>query len=164
VGSLTTGNVTHSDLSRTNEGWHLIGNPYTSAIEWNNNSDWVFTNIGTVPNIWGEASGTYVTPADGDPIPATNGFFVQVASGFGGNNKIKIPASARIHSTQNNYKKAAGNRENYTLRMKVTTTANTFYNEIRVGFKDDATQEWDLMYDAHKLFTRDVFQCKIMGI
>ncbi len=149
IGALTTADFTLTNLSKDNEGWHLIGNPFASAIEWNNNGDWVFTNVGNVPALWDESGATYLNPAVGDPVPSTNAFFVQVSDAT---NTLTIPASARMHDAQNNYKKSTVNNGDYTLRMKVSTTANTFYNKIRVAFAEGATNEWDMQYDARKLF------------
>jgi hypothetical protein len=151
TGTLTTEDVTYSDLSRDNDGWHLLGNPYSSAIEWNNNDDWYFSHIGETPSVWDEENGTYHNPAKGDPIPATNGFFVQVEAGYGGNDTITIPASARVHNSTNNYKSHQGVQP-YTLKLKVTTTSNDYSNQIRIAFNEEATEQWDLKYDCHKMY------------
>jgi hypothetical protein len=133
-------------------GWHLIGNGYTSALEWDNCTGWTFYNWGHIANVWDESAGTYVALNAGDCIPSTNGFFLQVASGASGNNELTIPPAARAHDATNNYKNNLVNNQKYTLVLKVSTTANTFSNTIRVGFKEDATEQWDMKYDSHKLY------------
>ncbi len=151
TGTLSSADITYTNMSYTTssgrKGFHLLGNPYSSAILWNNGG-WTFTNVGTVCSVWDESGGSYVNPANGDPIPSTNGFFVEVS---GGTNTLTIPASSRSHNTANNYKSTSSNQSN-TLSIKVTSNANTLFNKIRIGFNAEATPEWDLKYDAHKLF------------
>ncbi len=155
-----TGTINNSDVTFTNlsyntskgNGWHLLGNPYPSAILWNNNSDWTFTNVGSVCSVWDENGGSYVSPANGDPIPSTNGFFVQVDNAT---NTLKIPASARSHNSHANYK-SSGSKSSNTLNVKVLSIDNGKYNLIRVAFNSEATEAWDIKYDAHKLYGMDI--------
>ncbi len=148
TGTLTASDITYSNLSYTTgsgrQGFHLLGNPYSSAILWNNGG-WTFTNVGTVCSVWDESSGTYINPSNGDPIPATNGFFVEVTDA---SNTLTIPASARSHNSNANYKNSTKN----LLIAKITNDVNTYNNTIKVGFKEDASVQWDQKYDAHKLY------------
>ena len=147
IGSLTAVDQSYSNMSYTPassfKGYHLIGNPFTAAILWDNGG-WTFTNVGHICAVWDEEGGNYIYPSAGDPIPSTNGFFVEVSSGT---NTLTIPSSARSHNLQNNYK----NTELNLLKMKVTSNVNSYYNIIKVRFKPDATEQWDALYDAHKM-------------
>ncbi len=152
-----TGELTNLDFDFTNlpytpskgDGWNLMGNPYPSAILWDATSpDWALVNIGGVAQVWDEAAGNYSLINNGDAIPSTNGFFVQAADAT---NSMTIPASARVHHTQNNYKSSSDAEKSEVLLIKVTNDENTFYDLSRVGFKAEATEAWDMAFDARKL-------------
>jgi len=60
-GLMTNWDSPFSNLSVTTgkgEGWHFMGNPYPSAIEWGT-TDWALTNIGGIAQIWNDATGNY---------------------------------------------------------------------------------------------------------
>jgi hypothetical protein len=103
------------------------------------------------PQVRVESSGNYLPVSTyNDTIPASNGFFVQVSSAT---NKLKIPKSARAHSVkQSNFKNVAGNKNDNALVIKVTNDGNSFYDINKIGFKEDATEAWDVRYDSHKLW------------
>ncbi|NOX85509.1 MAG: T9SS type A sorting domain-containing protein, partial [Chlorobi bacterium] len=149
TGTLNVSDITVSGLTMDGDGWHILGNPFPSALEWNN-GDWTLNNIGGVAKKYDEASGNYLDLAAGAVVPSTNGFFVQATSGGAG---VTIPKSARVHnSTVNNFKKGAVNTLKETLTLKVTNDENTYYDLTRIGFKFEATEEWDPAFDSHKLF------------
>jgi len=154
VGELTGWDFGFTNLPYTpsaGKGWNLLGNPYPSAIEWDATSgDWALSNIGGVAEIWDEAAGNYALINNGDVIPSTNGFFVQATDAT---NTITIPAAARVHNTHNNYKSGQIEEvKDETLVIKVTNDENSFYDISRIGFKPEATEAWDIDFDAHKLF------------
>ena len=154
VGQLTGWDYYIENLTYTafeGNGWHLLGNPYPSAIEWNT-PDWALTHIGDIAEIWDESAGNYALINAGDVIPSTNGFFVQVeSSAYHGDNSLNIPASARVHNTTNNYKNVVNDEMQETLVIKSTNDENTYFDVNRIGFMADATMEWDIEFDAHKL-------------
>lgn len=154
TGMLTGDNFDVQNLPYTSfegNGWNFLGNPYPSAIEWNT-SDWALTHIGNVAEIWDEGAGNYAMINPGDPIPSTNGFFVQVESSvYNGDNSLTIPAAARVHNTTNNYKSSNAVEMDETLVLKVTNDENSYYDVNRIGFKPEATEAWDIAFDAHKL-------------
>ena len=142
--------VMSSSLNTTKgNGWHLFGNAYSSALEWNNCSGWMLYNIGNIASVWDEGTGTYKTISKGDIIPSTTGFFLQVADA---SNELTIRPCGRVHNSHNNYKSGNAKNPKYTLDMKVTTTVNSFSNTTRVAFNPNATQQWDMKYDSHKLY------------
>lgn len=150
VGALNSGDFTMSGLTKGNWGFNLLGNPYASALIWNS-ADWTLTNVGANAQIWEEANANYAVIAPDGFIPSTNGFFVEVATAAGGS--VIIPASARTHNATNNYKNTVASDNNQeTLDLKVTNDANMYFDLCRIGFKADATEAWDMAYDAHKLF------------
>ncbi|MCF6170257.1 MAG: lamin tail domain-containing protein [Bacteroidales bacterium] len=150
VGTLNTADVAWSALSFVADGWHLLGNPFPSAITWNSPSaDWSLTNIGAVAKIWNEPAGNYSDISAGGIIPSTNGYFVQVSNATNG---LTIPASARVHNSANNYKSSRVETEDETLIIRITNDENTYYDVNRVGFRAEASEAWDIAFDSHKLF------------
>lgn len=148
TGSINTSDVSFSNLSvGDGSGWHLLGNPFASALKWKN-GDWLMTNIGGVAKIWNETAGNYTDISANGYIPSTNGFFVQAANAA---NEITIPASARFHNSQNNYKIGHADTLNETLIVVVTNDQNAYYDKSIIGFRDVATEEWDLEFDSRKL-------------
>ena len=154
IGELTGWDFGFTNLPYTpsaGKGWNFMGNPYPSAIEWDaTSSDWALSNIGGVAEIWDESAGNYALINNGDVIPSTNGFFVQATNAT---NSMTIPAAARVHNTHNNYKSGQIEEgKDETLIVKVTNDENSFYDISRIGFKPEATEAWDIDFDAHKLF------------
>lgn len=147
-GTLNTSDVAVSNLTLGGDGWHLLGNPFASAIEWNN-GDWALTNVSGTAQIWEESNNSYTVLNANYKIPSTNGFFVEVSSAT---NSLTIPASARVHSSFNNYKNGNADGMPETLELTITNNENSYYDLSRIGFKDDATLAWDIAFDAHKLF------------
>lgn len=148
IGTLNTSDVSFSNLSvGDGSGWHLLGNPFSSALQWKN-GDWSMTNIGGVAKIWNESSGNYTDIPANEYIPSTNGFFVQAANAT---NAITIPSSACVHDSQNNYKGGLLDTLSETLIVVVSNDQNTYYDISTVGFKDVATEDWDVEFDSRKL-------------
>jgi len=106
AGTLETATVpvnglTHSSMGEY-AGWHLLGNPFASAIDWSK-GDWQRTNIIGGPKIWDEPNASY-TPVI-DIIPAMSGFMVHTS----GNGSLTIPPTARVHHPAGWYKSPAKN-------------------------------------------------------
>jgi hypothetical protein len=154
-----TGTVNTSDISFSNlslnaddgDGWHLLGNPYPSALTWNDGAgNWNLNNVGGVAKVWDGTNGNYSDVSSGDIIPSTNGFFVQVTSGTNG---LTIPAADRVHDATNNFKNTSAANLKESLQFKVTNDANGYCDVATLGFKADATEDWDIAFDSHKLFS-----------
>jgi len=133
-----------------NDGWNLVGNPYTSALDWEN-AAWVKTNLeggiyfydGTNYQTY---NGGYGVPATATQyIPAMQGFFVK-ATATG--SALTIPKASQVHNGQQYYKE---NREVVdALRLKMTR--NGYSDETLIRFSEDATAGFDADMDAYKLF------------
>lgn len=96
VVSINTSDVAISNLANTTgsayPGWHLLGNPFSSALQYDNT--WTKSNIDAIIQVWNSQTGSYKTSTDvGGIIPAMNGFMVHTS----GNGSITIPASKRVH-------------------------------------------------------------------
>jgi hypothetical protein len=149
VGKLNVADVSVSGLGITssseNKSWHLLGNPYSSALTWDASTAWNLTNIAGVAKIWNEANQSYtdLTSSPATTIPATNGFMVQVSSGTG---SLTIPAAKRVHSAQAFYKSAVSG---FTLTAISHTAGNA--QEAKIIVNPESTVGYDLMFDSEFL-------------
>lgn len=149
TGSLNVNSVQISDLTctptSTAKGWHLLGNPFSSAISWNTGTWNKSASIGGEPQLWDETSASYVTLTDGI-IPAHNGFMVYTSENGG---SLTIPADARLHSTQNWYKSGNEDADQIVLMVR-DLTGNTAQQTV-IRFLPEASEGFDLEYDSYFL-------------
>ncbi|MFH1121320.1 MAG: T9SS type A sorting domain-containing protein [Bacteroidota bacterium] len=148
AGTLNVSSVSFSNLSKTGSsyyiGYHLLGNPFASALKWND-GNWALSNIGGVASVWNETAQNYTSLSNpNDIIPANQGFFVQVSDA---SNNITIPSSARMHNSTPFYKQTPAN----FLKLRITNSENETFDETIVRFIDDATINYDPDYDGHKM-------------
>lgn len=147
-GVLNTGSVTMTGLENTSNstfsGFHLAGNPFASAIDWNAGS-WVKTNIPpSSMYLWSSSEGSYKTLVQtGGLIPAMHGFMIYTR----GDGTLTIPADARVHSTAPLLKGAADDFILLTARDMEGQTAQS--SIIRLDSR--ATGGFDEDFDAHFL-------------
>jgi M6 family metalloprotease-like protein len=149
TGKLNVADVSVSGLTitgaGTNRSWHLLGNPFASALSWDGFSDWNLNNIAGVAKIWDEINQSYtdLSSSPASIIPATNGFMVQVISGTG---SLALPKARRVSSPLPFYKNTF---EGITLKAVNLTEGNA--QESRIIVNPAATPEFDLMYDGEFL-------------
>jgi hypothetical protein len=129
-------------------GWHLLGNPYPSALRWNQTS-WGLTNIDGIAKIWDESSASYTDIAAGGTIPQTQGFMIHVNNTTGGS--LVIDATDRIHSATNWYKTEAADNSENTLKLTAYETENNTAQESIIRINANATEEFDTDFDSHFL-------------
>jgi hypothetical protein len=143
--------------------YNLLGNPFPSAIDWNATG---FTGrdalLGTNAPIWvwNGSTGTYGAYSNGvggtngvtNVIAPHQGFFVHsVAAG-----SFTIPTAAKVHPGSQNFLKSTTTD---LLRLKVSTSANTYSDEMIVNFDNNATTndgvaKWfSLLSDAPSLYS-----------
>ena len=147
TGELNVANVNITGLpitgsTGTNRSWHLLGNPFSSALTWSDS--WTKTNIAGTAKIWKEINQSYSDLASsGAAIPATNGFMVQVNAAPG---SITIPATARVHSSQAFYKSS-------DQKMMLTARNLDFPSaqESVIENNPNSTTGFDLEYDGEFL-------------
>lgn len=155
-GSFNTGDVARSNLSYTgtlqaeSRGLNLLGNPYPSAIQWEQGS-WGRTNLDYAVYVWNDYkyvswNGTVGALKDGI-IPAMQGFFVKSnAAGA----SLTIPAGSRLHSSQPYYKEVEA--VSNVLSLKLLNTADTsHFDEAFVQISAGSTAGFDGSVDAFKL-------------
>ncbi|MCF8364313.1 MAG: T9SS type A sorting domain-containing protein, partial [Bacteroidales bacterium] len=128
---LTNLSCSGSDYS----GWHLLGNPFPSAIAWND-GNWNMSNIAGTAKIWNESNASYTDiPANGI-IPAMNGFMVQVTEGSG---SLTIPAASRTHDDQSWYKNSGYPK----IKLLVKDLDQNTAQESTILFHPEATEDYN---------------------
>ncbi|NPA67182.1 MAG: M6 family metalloprotease domain-containing protein [Chlorobi bacterium] len=138
------------------DGWVLLGNPYTSAIDWNSSEvGYAAANLNNAIYVYDDNAHTYTTYVNGSGtnggsqyIPAMQGFFVKAtASGT-----LNIGSGARVHNSQAFIKNSGETPDNF-IRLKVSK--NGYNDETIVKFSEDASDNFDNEFDAYKMFTMD---------
>jgi len=164
AGKLNSGEVNKSIIKDAN-AYNLVGNPYASSIDWKATTGWsrssLRNNSGYDYWVWNENYGNYGvfnssgTTGSSDAtryIAPTQGFFVEAAS----SGNLIMDNSIRVHSTQPWLKNA--DTEINVLRLKLTTDANTYRDEMIVDFNTSYTgggsaKFWSLYAEAPELYS-----------
>jgi hypothetical protein len=150
------GHVNVSDYTITNmsntptgsyPGWHLLGNPFSSAIDWAQGS-WTKTNIGAIPQIWEESAASYelIDNIGGDNgiIPAMNGFMVYTDTD--NSNTLTIPTDSRVHSDHYWYKATTINE---SIRLLAHDVEKGTRQQTTIRQNINASEGFDLQYDSY---------------
>ncbi|MDD2964940.1 MAG: T9SS type A sorting domain-containing protein [Bacteroidales bacterium] len=128
-------------------GWNLLGNPFTSSIQWGQ-GDWNLNDVSNGVYVW--SNGSYKSYVGGvgeltnGIIPPQQGFFVKAN---GASPSLTIPANARVHSSQPFYKETTAE----VLRLGITNNQNEYSDAAYIRFTPDATAGFDNDFDAYKL-------------
>ncbi|NOZ34430.1 MAG: T9SS type A sorting domain-containing protein [Chlorobi bacterium] len=147
------------------DGWNLIGNPFTSAVDWDQitvsgiesgvyyfdgiNYQYYIPGGGTTP--WNVG----ITLNGGSQyIPSGQGFMVKVANtGLTHSTTVTIPTSARVHNSQTFWKSSKAEIPDF-LRLNIEKDGFTDETVIRT-LPEGATENHDAKYDAYKMFAWD---------
>jgi len=159
VGTLNNGPYSRTGLARGTQataGYHLLGNPYPSAIDYNvvkvnstgiENALYVFKSNG-------QYTGTYTSYVNGtsantgtNVLPVAQGFFVRVAAGQTG--AVTFTNAARLNAPDNTLfqRTAADPRPRLALTLRNAAVAN----QTVIYFEQGATTSFDTGFDAHYL-------------
>ncbi|MDL5051580.1 T9SS type A sorting domain-containing protein [Oscillatoria amoena NRMC-F 0135] len=158
LGIVTTpasNSITHtSNGFPSADGWNLVGNPYPSAIQWNNGPGWSRTNIDPTVWVWDVVgrvwhsynANTMVGDLTNGVIALGQGFWVYAPT----------PGSASI-TVNEQAKSVAGSGSYYRQvtevnpMLKVTLSHGEFSDNSFIVFDDNATENLDPGMDAPKL-------------
>jgi hypothetical protein len=140
-------------------GYNLVGNPYTSAIDWEASSGW--TRSGIDHSIYYRSNGNYGiwngavgTNNATQYIPPFQAFWVRVTStGSNVSTSLGCTNSVRVHNSQNIYKTTSVFTN--TLHLTATNNANGLTDDTYVIFDPNATDGFDSQFDAYKMFAAD---------
>lgn len=144
-----TGNPNLNDVSFSNlsyhagqgNGWHLLGNPFSCALKWNEGTFWALNHVANTAKIWKSSDKSYIDIVQNGIIPATQGFFIQVSSTT---NAITIPKASRVHSTTNWYKSDEGSR----IVLVASPADGSSAQETYIRLVPGTTQEFEFEHDA----------------
>jgi hypothetical protein len=152
-GPINTGSFTEN-LSYTSgsawQGWNLLGNPYTSAIDWDlltksSSVDGAVYVIRASDGAYISWNGTTGLLTDGI-IPPMQGFFVHVTAS---SQSVTMENTDQVHSATNFYKDAKTGSKNTVI---ITANGSSGQSKTYIQFREDATKSFDHAIDAYKLF------------
>lgn len=141
------------------EGWNLFGNPYTSAIDWDqvslsNVEDVVYYYDGANSNYKYYGTGTSfnqgITANGGSQfVPANQGFFVKATVN---NGTVTIPDAARTHNSQQFWKNGGSPNNDHLDIVRLKIDLNEYSDETVVKLNSMATDYHD-NFDGYKMFS-----------
>ena len=149
-GDLNTGSINLPvSYSGAAGGWNAVGNPYPSAIDWDDAS-WVKTNIDASVYVWDGTqylfwNGAFGSLTDGI-IPAYQSFFSLTSAS---SPALQVNNGARVHGPSP-YK---GSEINNLIDVRVV--GNGYDDITYINFNSNATALYDNQFDAKKLFGID---------
>ncbi|MDD3877205.1 MAG: T9SS type A sorting domain-containing protein [Bacteroidales bacterium] len=151
-------NLIRSGDDCCNFGWNLIGNPFPASLSWdlippqykqNLNNAIYFRKLNGQVAVWNGVG----TNGGTDIIPPMQAFWVQVVLGQTGG-ELKLKEEALVHACQSQYKNASKNPIGHYMRVSLL---NSLYSdEAIIGINNDASNDFDAMNDAYKLFSDNV--------
>ena len=156
-----TGTVgSNNNLVRSNPGsdygYNFVGNPFTSAIDWDAPVGWTKTNVDGTIYVYNNGNFATYTPGSGGTnggsahIAMNQGFFVQVADGSN-NGTLQMTSDVCVHSDTAFMKSAEASANQQKIRLEVSNGSLT--DETLICLNDEAIPGWDGNLDAHKLFS-----------
>jgi hypothetical protein len=145
TGNLNVSNVPVSGLAHNasqGKGWHLLGNPFASALEWNKTGgSWALSNVAGTAKVWNSETKAYVDIVANGIIPSAQGFFVQVNESTTGS--LTIPAAARAHSSTAWYKNSTPR-----LLLSASPADGSSRQESQIRIESEATSGFDFYFDS----------------
>lgn len=137
-------------LHTSGDKWNLVGNPYSTAIDISNISNWISGGSlnSTTGQIWDQDSESYVlTTSNNNKVEKWQGFFIQNSSA----STMDIPADAKTsgeeffkNTDRSGYVALTLNGKDSDSDKMATDKASVLY------FHSEATNQWDT-HDASKL-------------
>lgn len=166
-GALRSGVVQPSEnLTRTNAGadygHNFVGNPFTSAIDWDAISGWTKTNIANAIQVYNNGNfASYVngvsTNGGSRYIAMNQGFFVQVVEG---QTSGVLKATNEIQVHQNVPFRAP----KHSGAFKLQVVDGALKDELAIVINESATEEFDNEFDAVKMFSFNVNHPQIYAV
>ena len=171
-GKLGTGNMTAPDMrfhsGQANasapedySGWNLMGNPYPSAIDWNQVS--IPAHMGIGVSVWDEAKsggrGWYQYNHDGSGdtearyIGIGQGFFVLIDQDHV---NLSFENTDRTHTQASNFYKSATASACPFPQLVMTTSDHNYSNSSYIVFKEGTSDTVNIAEDCIKFFSDGV--------
>ncbi|MBN2777032.1 MAG: T9SS type A sorting domain-containing protein [Bacteroidales bacterium] len=152
-----TGTPTYGSVYSDFDGWNILGNSYTSAIDWllvtktNTKMDVTYYNGSNYVSYHDNGNGTGLSNGGSQYIPAQQSFFVKTDNTSGGT--ISIPNSAKVHDETAFWKKNQKDVEQNILRINLDFGLAT--DQVLIRCYDGATLGYDTNDDGIKTFSPD---------
>ena len=145
--------ATNFSENSSNDNWNLVGNPFPSAIDWDEVTK---NNIESAVYIWNPSSLTYASYVSGvgsnmnddGIIPSMQAFFVHATS----NGSFTIPQTARTNNQTQDYLK---NKNDQNQSLKIIAHRNDFKDETIIRQMAGASGNFDPPFDAYKFLSED---------
>lgn len=121
----------------SSQGWHLVGNPYASWIEW----DSVFANTATIDNnfyIANAATGNFTTYGAGDLIPPGQGFWIHCT----GVSALNISETHKTTTSSSSFFREPAAWEE-ALTLHITSNNNNYSHQSAVHFSSSASDAYE---------------------
>jgi len=141
--------------TNSQHGYNLIGNPYPSALDWDN-PGWDTTGVEGSIWVWSDAVNNYLyrnSQGQGSltngVIPISQAFFIRAENE---NISFGIMNSARVHSTQQFYKNSDNVASVPTIVIKAEN--NNMSDECWLSFNDESSEYYDNGMDVSKMFSK----------
>ncbi|MEQ9263970.1 MAG: DUF2341 domain-containing protein [Balneolaceae bacterium] len=160
------GNGTEVDFGVTytttaDSGWNLVGNPFLATIDWDDNTNWIKTNMESTIYIWDPAAnngngeyltwnGTTGTLPNGGLIPPFQGFWVKASDG---NPVLKVNKKAK--TTGGNFLRkqavdlSSANSDMQIIDIDLSSTSGRS-KRTNIMFSDQGLKSKDML-DAYRL-------------
>jgi hypothetical protein len=155
--TFTNSDLTCGTTDPSNQGWNLIGNPFTSGVNvetftfGSNVEPIIYYTSGNNYATWNTVTHAFTTFAS-NYITGMQGFFVHTTTGS--NKTLTIPASGRNYSTVPVFKGAKLSADYPILKFNISDGGNSSDDALIYFFKD-ATAAFDRNYDAYKMLSVD---------
>lgn len=150
TGNLNTGTLS-TDVTHGGAGFNFIGNPWSSAIDWEAATGWGGTST-VADNVWvynGSAFTVYnrnTQVGDGSRYIAMNqGFFVEAtaAGTLTASNAVCVHNGVSFRSSERS--------DQQVITLELYSNGQT--DKTFIVFKEGATTDYEGTFDAHKLFS-----------
>ncbi len=124
-------------------GWNLLGNPFSSAISWNDENWELGSDVGSIAKRWNTTYQSYTDIIPGEAISSMSGFFVYYGPDEKTVSSLTIPSAARVHQSLHD----TIDQED-VIRLKVSDNENGTAQEALLRIIPEASEGFDLEYDA----------------
>lgn len=173
TGIVSNGTISLSALYNHNkaytQGFHLVGNPYPSPIDWNAGAGWTKSNIdnaiyyfnaGSSDQFAGSYS-SYINGVSSDGVagsivPSMQGFFIHVSNGsFPVLGSLTVNNAARTNNLTPVFHKTSASAQS-VIRLQLMPDGDSLHrDQAAVYFDEEATASYDKELDALKLLNTD---------
>ena len=149
-GNINSADKTFSNLSKTQTGYHLIGNPFSGTINFNT-SNWSYNGVDQELWIWNGSAYVNKPAGSGFKVSICQGFFVHASVN---NASLTIRKTAVSEGDQGSFLKDDNTNliGDYENALIITAYNNDYEDKVQISFQDNGTLGYDDGWDGTKLF------------